>query len=331
MLSNMNKNIVIIGNGSGGHFYPSYIVANELKKDFNVYYVVAKNRLDEKMIQKSDFKHLSLPYVGLKNNKIMFLKNQIINIRKIYNFLKDNNINLVIGFGGGLSFSSLIAGKIYGCKLICHEQNAVLGRANNLIKNIVTMYVSHKSLATKTLKFVGNPIVRDYSYKKVDIYDVIIVFGSQGSSTLNKVFSEFLKEYKGKYRILFICKDLLEFKNKSIKVLPFVENLIDYFYYAKLVFTRGGATTLAELSKTNAKTCIIPSPYVVNNHQLLNALEYQKEYGANIIEEKDLNIETIEKEINNSLNNFLNYNERLKIEKNNYLNSFIKEIKNELQ
>ena len=330
MHSDMNK-ILIIGNGSGGHFYPSFAVANELKKDNKVYYVVAKDRLDEKIIRKSEFEYLSLPYIGLKRNKLSFLNNQIKNINNICNFIKMNNINLVIGFGGGLSFSSLIAGKMCGCKLICHEQNAILGRANKILKLIVNVFVSHKCLESKSLKFVGNPIVNNCNFKKVEIYDIIIVFGSQGSSSLNKVFFEFLSKYNGKYKILFVCKEKYVFENEFIKVLPFVENLMDYFNRSRLVFTRGGATTLAELSKTYAKVCIIPSPYVINNHQYFNALEFKKEFGANIIKEKELELNMIENEIKKSLDNFIRYNERIKVEKNDYLTLFIKEIKNELQ
>ena len=331
MRLNMNKNILIIGNGSGGHFYPSIVVANELKNENEIFYIVAKDRLDEKIISKSEFNYLSLPYVGLNNNKISFFYNQIKNIFCICKYIKENNIDLVIGFGGGLSFSSLIAAKFCGCKCICHEQNAIFGRANNILKNIINVYVSHKCLENKSTKFVGNPVVRNYKYKNVDIYDIIIVFGSQGSSTLNKIFYEYFQKHRLNYKILFVCKDYNQTEDKFLTIKSYVENLLDYFNHSKLVFTRGGATTLAELSKTKSKVCIIPSPYVINDHQMKNALEFKKVYGANIIEENDLSFEIIDNEINKNLNNFIHYNERLKIEQEDYLKMFIKEIKNELQ
>ena len=331
MRLNMNKNILIIGNGSGGHFYPSIVVANELKNENEIFYIVAKDRLDEKIISKSEFNYLSLPYVGLNNNKILFLNNQLKNIIKICKYIKENNIDLVIGFGGGLSFSSLIASKFCGCKSICHEQNAIFGRANNLLKHIINMYVSHRCLENKNVKFVGNPIVRNYKCKIVEIYDIIIVFGSQGSSTLNKIFLEYFKKYKLNYKVLFVCKDYNQTEDKFLTIKSYVENLSDYFYNTRLVFTRGGATTLAELSKTNSKICIIPSPYVINDHQTKNALEFKKEYGASIIKEKDLNIDLIDNEIRKNLNSFIHYNDRKKVEHEDYLKLFIKEIKNELQ
>ena len=117
---------------------------------------------------------------------------------------------------------------------------------------------------------------------------------------------------------------------KNIVVKSFVNNVKDYFYNASLVFTRGGATTLAELSCCKCKVCIIPSPYVVNDHQTKNALKFKEEYGAIILKEYELKPEYIEQIFNKSLNVFLNYNSRLKIENSNYLDLFIKEIENEI-
>ena len=50
-----------------------------------------------------------------------------------------------------------------------------------------------------------------------------------------------------------------------------------------------------------------------------------------IIKEKDLNIDLIDNEIRKNLNNFIHYNDRNKVEHEDYLKLFIKEIKNEVQ
>lgn len=328
MLSKKN-NILIIGNGSGGHFYPSFTVANELNKlGYNIHYAVASNRLDEKIIKNTNYKYISLPYVGYNKNSVKFISQLFKNIKDIKEYIENENIKVIIGFGGGLSFSCIVAGMLNGCNVIVHEQNAVFGRANNLIKNKVHMLVSHKNI--KGYKFVGNPVVNTNPIKKNNFFDIIIVFGSQGSQSLNNIFIEFLKEYKEKHKILFVSNTKHKFSNKNIVVKEYIKDLKSYFSNTRLVFTRGGATTLAELSCFECKVCIIPSPYVVNDHQMKNAIEFKKEYGSEIIREKDLTTEKINSVILNNLNEFKRHNNRIKIEKNNYLDLFIKEIQNEI-
>lgn len=332
-MDSKKKNILIVGNGSGGHFYPSFVVANELRKNgFNVYYVVAKNRLDHKIIAKSTFFYLALEYVGLNKNYLTFIKTQILNIEKIKKYIVDNKIQMVIGFGGGLSFSAIVSGKIKKVKCLIHEQNIILGRANKLLAKNTTLLTSYKSTSnSKNTVFVGNPVVSKIYNQTNKYFDIIIVFGSQGSKTLNKIFDSFLKSYNGKYRILFISgeKDF-DYQNKNIKCVSKVDSLKPYFANAKFVFTRGGATTLAELSMFNTKVCVIPSPYVINDHQTKNAIQFKNEYGCLIVKEKELNEKIINKILKDSLNEFLNYNNRIKIEKTDYLEIFIKEIKNAL-
>ena len=57
---------------------------------------------------------------------------------------------------------------------------------------------------------------------------------------------------------------------------------------ADLAVVRGGATTAAEITVLGLPAIIIPSPYVPNNHQVLNAKALQEAGAALMIEEKDL-------------------------------------------
>mgnify|MGYP001398677939 CR=1 FL=1 len=42
----------------------------------------------------------------------------------------------IIGFGGYPSFAPIVAGKIFNIPSIIHEQNTIIGRANNLLSKI---------------------------------------------------------------------------------------------------------------------------------------------------------------------------------------------------
>ena len=70
---------------------------------------------------------------------------------------------------------------------------------------------------------------------------------------------------------------------------------------ADLVICRAGAISLAELAVMGKPAILIPSPNVTDNHQYKNALVYEKAGAALLIEEKDLNPETLEKAVNSIL------------------------------
>ena len=54
-----------------------------------------------------------------------------------------------------------------------------------------------------------------------------------------------------------------------------------------LIVTRAGATIISEITSLGIPSILIPSPYVANNHQYLNA-KYLSDNGAcEMIEEKD--------------------------------------------
>ena len=58
---------------------------------------------------------------------------------------------------------------------------------------------------------------------------------------------------------------------------------------ADLVISRAGAMTLSELALLQKCSILIPSPYVADNHQYLNAKALADRGAAKLIEEKELN------------------------------------------
>jgi len=70
-----------------------------------------------------------------------------------------------------------------------------------------------------------------------------------------------------------------------------------------LVVTRSGATTICEIITLGLPSILIPSPYVVNNHQYHNASYLLKNEACLMLEEKDLTSNNLKEKINLLLNN----------------------------
>jgi UDP-N-acetylglucosamine--N-acetylmuramyl-(pentapeptide) pyrophosphoryl-undecaprenol N-acetylglucosamine transferase len=125
--------------------------------------------------------------------------------------------------------------------------------------------------------------------------------GSLGSTSVNEKLLDFLRTYEREdSEILFITgktsyNDLSNnlIVPKSTKIVPFFDNLPSLMKSADLIISRAGASTIAEIMATKTPSILIPSPYVANNHQYYNALDLVNKKISYLIEEKDLNKNTL--------------------------------------
>ena len=126
--------------------------------------------------------------------------------------------------------------------------------------------------------------------------------GSLGSSSVNALMKDSLKDTPQELQFLYVCgknnaEDLDLFKTqKNVHVVPYVDTLKIYGHIDGMI-CRAGATTLAELTGLGIPSILIPSPYVANNHQYYNAKVLVDKKAAFMIEEKDLNANTLKKAI----------------------------------
>ncbi|MCI8567825.1 MAG: undecaprenyldiphospho-muramoylpentapeptide beta-N-acetylglucosaminyltransferase, partial [Bacilli bacterium] len=75
--------------------------------------------------------------------------------------------------------------------------------------------------------------------------------------------------------------------SSNVKVVPFLNDLISLMKVADLIVSRAGASSLVEITAAKLPSILIPSPYVTNNHQYMNAKVLEDNNACVIIEEKD--------------------------------------------
>ena len=82
-----------------------------------------------------------------------------------------------------------------------------------------------------------------------------------------------------------------------------MDNLIGVMKDTDLIVSRAGASTIAEVSAIGLPAIFVPSPYVANNHQYMNAKELEEGNACKILLEEDFSKENLIKMIDNILNN----------------------------
>lgn len=321
--------IILSAGGTGGHIYPALAILKkfqEKEKNLEVIYIGTHDRMEKDIIPSMNIKYIPIEIYGFSKKKIIRDFKNIFLIKKAINkcvtIMKDFKPDIVIGTGGYVTYPVIKAAHKLGIKTFIHEQNSIAGKSNiTLAKYVDLVGVSFKNskdyfTSARKVIYTGNPCGESaltipkiyktkYGFKESDKL-IIIVAGSQGSSSLNEKFKAFLKIVgKEQYKIIYITgknfyEDFIkdtEFP-QNVLVVPFIDNLAGLMKDAYLIITRAGASTISEILALKIPSILIPSPYVANNHQYYNALDLVNMNVAQIIEEKKLDTNIIEVTIN---------------------------------
>ncbi len=319
--------MIVSAGGTGGHIYPALAIINkfkELENNLEVIYIGTHNRMEKDIIPKNNIKYIALEIYGFsKKNIIRDLKNIFLIIKakkKCKKIMQEFKPDIVIGTGGYVTYPVISTAQELNIKTFIHEQNSIPGKSNlALAKRCSLIGVSFedslKYFKTSNAFYSGNPCGENaLEIAKIDKTTlgfskdkklVIFVSGSLGSSAINNKLKDYLVNFDEDYEVLYITGqnlyDLFVKDTtfpKKVKVLPFYDNLSALLSSADLVVTRAGASTISELLTLGIPAIYIPSPYVANNHQYYNALSIKNANAGDMIEEKDLNSESIRVKIN---------------------------------
>ena len=314
--------VVISAGGTGGHIYPALAIINKIKErepNSEFLYIGTHNRMEKDIVPKEGIPFKSIEIYGF-DRKNIFRNFKVAHClfkaqKQCKKWIKEFNPDIVIGVGGYVTAPVLKAASKLKIKTFLHEQNSVAGKANlYLAPHVDLIGVSFKSSMesfpkNKTI-FTGNPCSED-ALKKPPMEKselgldpnkklVLIVMGSLGASSVNEILKETLplveqKPYqflyvtgKGSYEEISKCKF-----PSNVKVLPYIDNMTRIMKRTDLIVTRAGASTLSEIIALQIPSILIPSPYVPNNHQFKNAMDLVNENAAVLIEEKNLNKDTL--------------------------------------
>ena len=318
--------VIISAGGTGGHIYPALAIINKIKEmepDSEFLYIGTHNRMEKDIVPEKGIPFKSIEMYGF-NKKNLFknfktIKCLIKAFRDTKKMIREFDPDIVIGVGGYVTVPVIYSAKKLGYKIFLHEQNSLPGKSNKfLIKYCDLIGASFPSslefLPKDKAVLTGNPCSEDALKKEAASKEelglssskklVLIVMGSLGAGRVSNYLKDELQKFDSKdYEVLFITgkgsyDKVMENKYPSnVKIIPFYEGLPSLMKKTDLMVTRAGASTLSEIIALGVPSIIIPSPFVANNHQFLNALDLVKKDAAIMIEEKDLKEGALSKKI----------------------------------
>ena len=337
MNNKIHKNtIMIAAGGTGGHIFPSLSIINQIQN--HLFIIITDERGENyfnnffvnKGINFKIFTHkLSSPSNKFIINKLKSLFQIFISILKSILLIINYKPDAIIGFGGYPSFAPIIAAKIFRVPSIIHEQNTVIGRANNILSKITTSSAlsfinTNKCQQINKSIYTGNPVRKEfYEIGKIkfsppakkEIFYILIFGGSLGSTFFSEYLTSLIcslpQEIKKKIKIIQqVRKENLESVSKKYKInkinseiSSFFEDISEKFKISHLIITRSGGSCVAEILASNRPAIFIPLPTSLDNHQYENARFIESNRGGWLINQTTKNINNLEKLINHLLQN----------------------------
>ncbi|MDA3046384.1 undecaprenyldiphospho-muramoylpentapeptide beta-N-acetylglucosaminyltransferase [Campylobacter sp. VBCF_06 NA8] len=301
--------IAISGGGTGGHLSIAKSLGAELKnRGIGVIFIGSTNGQDRAWFEGSEIfeRAYFLESSGVVNKKGLSKFASLINILKLSlkcrKIFKENGVKAVISVGGYSSAPASFASLFFFKPLFIHEQNAILGRLNDLLepfcKKIYSPYSREKfelptacGCVTKFTQDNTQCISDKFDYPVSDIFfekarirseikTIIFLGGSQGASFINTLASNLAPRLtKMGYEIIHQCgekefekySEFYKNANLNVELVGFSKNLVDLISKADLCVGRSGASTLWELVANGLPAIFVPFPHAAGDHQFYNA------------------------------------------------------------
>ncbi len=326
-------NYIFTCGGTGGHINPAIAVADAIKKkdaSANILFIGNEGGMEAELVPKAGYRIEFVRVSGIKrsislqNARAVLLT--LAATRKCKRIIRDFKPDAVMGTGGYVCYPMLRAASDRGVFTAVHESNAIPGLAVRMLKKRMDrIYVnfsecaealgkSDKILRTGNPQRIGiNPEMREKYRNELGIsgryrYVILSFGGSLGARTINTEMLKLMRELsskhpevlhvhatgKGSYSAFFEeMKRLGIDKCKNLKVGEYIFDMPKWMNSADAVVCRAGAMTLSELATAGRASVLIPSPNVVDGHQLKNAKAFEKGGAAFLAEENEVSLSAV--------------------------------------
>lgn len=168
----MEKSILIMAGGTGGHIFPALAVADVLhKKGLNIEWLGTRKGLESRLVPEHHYVINYIDIGGLRGKGIKTvlllpfkLLRALLQTLSVYKRVKPD---VVLGMGGFVTGPGGVVGWMLGKPLVLHEQNAIAGLTNKILfrlsKKVFAAFPDafkqHKQ--QQKLSVIGNPVRKE--------------------------------------------------------------------------------------------------------------------------------------------------------------------------
>jgi len=279
--------VAITGGGTGGHLAIAAALLEALKEQgHSAIYIGSTSGQDrawfedEKRFEQRYFLDTS----GVVNRKYLGKVWALVKIFRAVirsrGILKREKIDAVISVGGYSAAAATFAAYTKQVPFFIHEQNAVMGRLNTMMKPYARAFYSSYDEGSPVKDYPVRDIFFATARLRKAIRTIVFLGGSQGARFINDLALETAAICAAKgIKVIHQCgerdyeriRKAYEDQQLEVELYGFTKELPALIARADLAVSRAGASTLWELTANGLPALFVPYPHAAGDHQFYNA------------------------------------------------------------
>ena len=303
----MQKTIMIMAGGTGGHVFPALAVADHLRAlGWRVVWMGVPGSMEARLVPARGYAMAWVNFAGLRGKGLV--TKLLLPLRLLQAFwqsaaaIRRERPDVVLGMGGYISFPGGMMALLLNRPLVVHEQNSVAGLANKVLSRVADRVLAAFPETLAKACLTGNPVRAEITALAEPVarfagrsgpLQVLVVGGSLGAQALNDTVPRALALMEADARThatqgvqgLPLMQVTHQAGEKNIGALraayaaagvsgnavAFIDDMAGAYARADLVICRAGALTVSELAAVGAASVLVPYPFAVDDHQTANA------------------------------------------------------------
>ncbi|MGB2229267.1 MAG: UDP-N-acetylglucosamine--N-acetylmuramyl-(pentapeptide) pyrophosphoryl-undecaprenol N-acetylglucosamine transferase, partial [Flavobacteriales bacterium] len=294
----------------------------------NVRFVGALGRMEMDKVPAAGYEIDGLWITGVERKltstrNLVFPFMLLSSLWKARHLLKRHRPQVVVGVGGFASGPLLDQAVRLGVPTLIQEQNSFPGVTNRLLANRVLRVCAgmpgmERWFPAKRLVVTGNPLrhhvvqlaqphdgqhqeALDHFRLRDDLPVVFVMGGSLGAVSMNNAVKAILTAEPSAaqrgYQLLWQCGGRHETEAQTwlnarpcdgVVCTGFVDRMDLAYGAARLIASRAGAMSVAELALVGKPAVLVPSPHVAEDHQTHNARSLTELGGAELLPDREV-------------------------------------------
>ncbi|MDD5057987.1 MAG: UDP-N-acetylglucosamine--N-acetylmuramyl-(pentapeptide) pyrophosphoryl-undecaprenol N-acetylglucosamine transferase [Sideroxydans sp.] len=143
----MNRTILIMAGGTGGHIYPGLAVADALRaQGWHVVWLGAPNSMEAELVPKHGYPVAWVNFSGVRGKGVLRLLTLPFTLLRALGQSADailrHRPDVVLGMGGYITIPGGLMAALLRRSLVIHEQNSIAGMSNKVLAKLATRVLS---------------------------------------------------------------------------------------------------------------------------------------------------------------------------------------------
>lgn len=208
------KCALVMAGGTGGHIFPGLAVAQALReRGWRVHWLGAPGSMESRLIPPHGFPLETVDFSGIRGKGLKTLLVAPLRLLRAawqsLRVMRRVRPDVVVGFGGYITFPAGLVGALSGRALVLHEQNSVAGMANRVLARLARRVFTAFPNVLPRGEWVGNPLRAEFLCQpgpqerlggRSGVRRVLVVGGSLGARALNTVMPQALARIPAPHR-----------------------------------------------------------------------------------------------------------------------------------